>query len=174
VFWKRKRDEAPASQPPPGQNPFDGLRQLALGTTPDLAGWAAQPEGRRVYGGILDWALDRGMATLFALDDGTASLYLSSGGGVIGGQFHELVNRAAKEFVVAFEPFVASMVPDITGEPGPRGTTDLRALTSAGRLVVRAKTDDFGNGRHPMSVVFHSGQALIFELHQVAEKGMGR
>lgn len=170
MFWKRKRDEAPASQPPHGKNPFEGLRQLALSSTPELAGWSAQPEARRVYGGILDWALDRGVATLFALDNGTASLYLSSGGGVIGGQFHESVNRAAKEFVLAFEPFVGNMEPDVTGEPGPRGTTELRALTGAGRLVVRASTDDFGTGRHPMSVVFHSGQALIFELRQVAEK----
>jgi hypothetical protein len=174
VFWNRKRNEAPAPKPPPGQNPFEGLRQLALGSTPELAGWTTQPEGRRVYGGILDWALDRGMATLFALDDGTASLYLSTGGGVIGGKFHESVNRAAKEFVLGFEPFVGSMEPDVTGEPGPRGTTYLRALTSTGRLVLRASTDEFGNGHHPMSVVFHAGQALIHELRQVAEKGARR
>jgi hypothetical protein len=139
-----------------------------MSSTPELAGWAAQPEGRLVYGGILDWALDRGMATLFALDDGTASLYWSTGGGVIGGKFHESVNRAAKAFVLAFEPFVANMDPDVTGEPGPRGTTDLRALTSGGRLVVRATTDEFGKGHHQMSGVFNSAQALIFELSQIA------
>jgi hypothetical protein len=139
-----------------------------MSSTPELAGWAAQPEGRLVYGGILDWALDRGMATLFALDDGTASLYWSTGGGVIGGKFHESVNRAAKEFVLSFEPFVGNMEPDVTGEPGPRGATDLRALTSGGRLVVRATTDEFGNGHHLMSGVFNSAQALIFELSQIA------
>jgi hypothetical protein len=171
VFWKPKRGEVRAQKPPPGLNPFQGLRELALHTTPDLAGWSTQPEGRRVYGGILDWGLDGGMATLFALDDGTASLYLSSGGGVIGGGFHESVAQAAKVFLRAFEPFVDGMQPDITGEPPPSETTDLRALTTSGRFFVRARTDDFGNGRHPMAAVFHSGQALIAELRQVAERG---
>jgi hypothetical protein len=171
VFWKRKRDDVPTPKSPQQLSPFEDLRKLALDSTPALAGWSARPKGRRVYGAILDWGLDSGIATLFALDDGTASLYLSSGGGVIGGGFHESVSQAAKRFLLAFEPFVDRMESDLAAQPPERGSTDLRAMTTEGRFSVRATTDEFGNGRHPMSVVFHSGQDLIAELRQVATNG---
>jgi hypothetical protein len=132
-----------------------------------LARFSPAPEGRAVYGAIMDWALDRGLATVFGLEDGTGSLYLSSGGGVIGGGFHEPVREAVHAFILAFEPFVETMTPDVEGEPPPPGYTDLRALTLRGRLIARATTDDFGNGRHPMSKVFHAGQAVITALRQV-------
>ena len=115
----------------------------------------------------MDWALESGLATVFALEDGTGSVYLSSGGGVIGGGFHEPVRQAVRAFIVAFEPFVAAMAADADGKPPPTGYTDLRALTVRGRLVVRGATDDFGNGRHPMSSVFHAGQAVITLLRQL-------
>ena len=147
-------------------NPFVGLRLQALSTSAELAGFTQPPPGRTVYGGIMDWALERGLATVFTLENGTGSLYLSSGGGIIGGQFHEPVRRAVHAFVAAFEPFVSSMTPDADGAVPPGGYTDLRALTVEGRLVVRAPTDDLGNGRHPMWRVFHAGQAVITALRQ--------
>jgi hypothetical protein len=75
--------------------------------------------------------------------------------------------------VLSFEPFMESMQPDLAGDPPPAGSTDLRAMTMGGRVFVRAKTDEFGNGQHPMSTVFHAGQALISELRRVADRGGG-
>ena len=54
---------------------------MALEATSNLAGFDSSTPGRLVYGAIMDWSLDTGVATLFALEDGTASLSLSSGGG---------------------------------------------------------------------------------------------
>ena len=169
MFWRRK---ATSRQPSSAAaNPFDGLRSQALAATPKLAGWNPGPTGRRVFGAVLDWGLDRGLATVFALDDGTASLYLSSGGGVIGGGFHASVRLAALAFIASYEPFLDSMEIDPDGEVPPPGNTDLRALSLDGRRFARAATDVLGNGRHPMSAVFHAGQALIGELRATAERG---
>jgi hypothetical protein len=74
-----------------------------------------------------------------------------------------------KTFLLAFEPFVADMMPDPTGELPPAGVTDLRALTTEGRFTARALTEDFGTGKHPMSGVFHAGQALIAALRAAAD-----
>ena len=142
----------------------------ALNASVELAGFDPASDGRVVYGAVMDWALESGLATLFALEDGTASLYLSSGGGVIGGGFHEPVRHAAKAFLISFEAHVASMSPDPTGEPPPGGMTDLRALTIRGRLVSRAPTQHFGLMQHPMSDSFHAGQNLIAALRQIADK----
>lgn len=167
MFRRKKTAPPEKAGPETSRNPFDGLRTQALGTTAATAGFSPAPEGRVVYGAVMDWALDRGLATLFGLEDGTGSLYLSNGGGVIGGGFHEPVRQAVRAFIVAFEPFVPTMTADVHGETPPSGHTDLRALTLGGRLVVRAPTDDLGSGRHPMSGVFHAGQAVITALRQV-------
>lgn len=166
-MFRRNKERSKEKRPNNPQNPFDGLRRQALGATAQLAGFTVHPPDRTVYGGVMDWALDGGgLATVFALEDGTGSLYVSSGGGVIGGEFHESVRRAVRTFILSFEPFVSSMAPDPDGSPPPAGFTDLRALTVEGRRVVRAATDDFGRGRHPMSSVFHAGQAVITALRQ--------
>jgi hypothetical protein len=169
MFGRRKPPQEPNSTPP---NAFAGLRAQALQATPELAGLSSVPDARVIYGALLDWALDEGgVATVFTLQDGTASLYLSSGGGIIGGGFHEPVRIAVRGFLLAFEPFLDTMLPDSDDAPPPSGYTDLRALTTRGRLVVRASTDDFGKRRHPMSDVFHAGQTVITALRQLEPTG---
>jgi|HubBroStandDraft_6_1064221.scaffolds.fasta_scaffold97652_4 hypothetical protein len=115
-MFGRKKTGPPEAVPEMARNPFDGLRRQALGTSAETAGFSPAPTGRVVYGAVMDWTLDRGLATLFGLEDGTGSLYLSSGGGVIGGGFHEPVRQAVRAFIVAFEPFVRTMTADADGE----------------------------------------------------------
>jgi len=47
----------------------------------------------------MDWDLGDGIATFISFSTGDASMYLSSGGGLIGGGHHENVSVAAKTFV---------------------------------------------------------------------------
>src|SRR4051812_42040015 len=44
----------------------------------------AQGDPDAIRGVVMDWSLGGGLATLIAIDDGTVSLYLNPGGGVIG------------------------------------------------------------------------------------------
>ncbi len=55
------------------------MRRLALEARPSKAGRDA------VQVVLMDWHVDRGTVTVVAAADGSASLYLSSGGGYIGG-----------------------------------------------------------------------------------------
>ncbi len=144
-------------------NPFDGLRDQALKAR------LQAPAGGRVFGGLMDWSLNGGLATLFALADGTASLYLSGGGGVIGGSAHLAVREAARRFLLTLEQLLPQMSADPSGEKPPPGMTDLRALTPDGRYVARVATELLGRGLHPMAAAFHAGQAVIAELRKVAE-----
>ncbi|HEY8644013.1 MAG TPA: hypothetical protein VIO84_14765 [Candidatus Dormibacteraeota bacterium] len=144
-------------------NPFDGLRDQALASRVPAAA------GGRVYGGLMDWNLGSGLATLFALHDGTASLYLSSGGGVIGGHAHLAVRDAGRRFLLTLEQALPLMSPDPSGEKPPSGMTDLRALTPGGRYAARVATELLGRGPHPLAAAFHAGQAVIAELRRVAE-----
>jgi hypothetical protein len=49
----------------------------------------------------MDGGVDNGTVTVVAFSDGTASVYLSIGGGFIGGKSHEAVRKAADQMVAA-------------------------------------------------------------------------
>src|SRR5215468_5447884 len=44
-----------------------------------------------IRGAVMDWNLGGGLATLVAIEDGTVSLYLNPGGGIIGAGTHASV-----------------------------------------------------------------------------------
>ena len=61
-----------------------GLRAQALGFRA-----ADEASGGALHGILMETGRSRGSATLVCLSDGSVSLYLSSGGGVIGAGAHE-------------------------------------------------------------------------------------
>jgi hypothetical protein len=67
---------------PPKANPaiYPKLREHAL-----LKIRLNNLSGDSVHSVLMDWHVTNGTATVFAAADGTASLYLSSGGGFLGG-----------------------------------------------------------------------------------------
>jgi len=83
------------------ENPFDDLRNLVFSTTPEHLGLSFPPDKTVVYGIIMDIGLgiNGTVATTVCYQTGDASLYLSSGGGVIGGGYRQNVNNAARQFV---------------------------------------------------------------------------
>jgi hypothetical protein len=70
-------------------NPYEGLRNMALNITADQLKLTLPVDQTRVYGIVMDWDLGEGVATFISLETGDASMYLSNGGGMIGGSGHE-------------------------------------------------------------------------------------
>jgi len=108
--------------------------------------------------------------TLFALSDGTTSLYISNGGGVLGGHAHESVRRANAAFLKTanqyrnhFEPTQSFPVPET-------GQTIFYALTDLGILAGGGNEKELGNNRHELSTLFYAGQGVLTELRLVAER----
>jgi hypothetical protein len=67
------------------ENAFEGLRNMAFTATPEQLGLSLPADKTVVYGVIMDWEMGGATATTVSYQTGDASLYLSSGGGVIGG-----------------------------------------------------------------------------------------
>src|SRR5688572_16293166 len=77
---------------------YDGLRSMALGVDPESI---SVPDGEQWSGAAvaaMELDLAGGTATIVAIADGTVSMYLSSGGGVIGAGEHAAVRIAADHF----------------------------------------------------------------------------
>jgi ankyrin repeat protein len=109
-----------------------------------------------------------GTATLLSLSDGSASLYLSSGGGVIGGHAHESVRKAAMAFVQLAGSLHKNMSRTDKFPLPQTGKTIFYVFTDDGILTVDAIENDLGNERHSLSPLFHAGHAVITELRLIS------
>jgi hypothetical protein len=148
---------------------YSGLRHQALSIRRTEAGIPAPPPGAPAWGVLMETGYPGATATLFALSDGTTSLYTSSGGGVIGGHGHEGVRQANAAFIGAANQFRQHLKPCESFPLPATGHTVFYVLTDAGILTGGGLEDDLGYGRHPLSPLFHAGHGVITQLRQISE-----
>src|SRR5262245_746002 len=104
--------------------------------SPKDVGLSAKPG--EAWGVVMDTAYSEGAASLVSLADGSASIYFSTGGGVIGGHSHETVANAAKAFVRAANRDLSKLlVPPDESLPKP-GYTRFFVLTVEGKHFAEA------------------------------------
>ena len=144
------------------------LRAMALGFKPADLGLADLPAGR-AYGIIMDIDVDGETATLTSFASGDASLYLSTGGGTIGGGEHEAVAEAARRFVQAAGDHLQGMR-KADAQPRPAaGQVTFYVLTSQGVFGATRPENDLGEERDPLSPLFYAGQDVITQLRLIDE-----
>jgi hypothetical protein len=102
--------------------------------------------------------------------DGGASLYISSGGGAIGGEKLEAVRVGARRFT----QFAGIHLPEMsrcTDFPLPGvGRTVFYVLTPNGVFTQSAPEQELGAGGHSFSPLFHAGQYVIGHIRAASEK----
>jgi hypothetical protein len=83
------------------EDTYDGLRNLAFSCTPDKIG-VTLDEDNQVYGAVIDMAIsDNRIATMAFFIDGSASLYFSNGGGILGSGQHDSVKKIVGSFLIS-------------------------------------------------------------------------
>jgi hypothetical protein len=168
IFGKSSSTPHVASDTSPGRV-YSGLRHQALSTKRTEVGIPAPSPDAPVWGILMETGYPGATATLLALADGTTSLYLSSGGGVIGGHSHENVRQANAAFLKVANQFYQQM-PSCEAFPIPEtGQTIFYALTDTGVLTGGGQENDLGYGHHQLSPLFHAGHEVIAQLRQMSE-----
>jgi hypothetical protein len=157
-----------------GEQVYQGLRAQILTLDPAAAGLLHGPDHPVVWGALMETGHPRGTATLVALADGTTSLYFSTGGGIIGGGFHQAVATATRSFLADLEHHLPMLRPDPDATLPAVGQVVIRALTYTGRMSAEAAEDDLGHGRHQLSPVFHAAHRVIAELRLIEEARSAR
>ncbi len=120
---------------------------------------------------VMDWGIAGGVATLAAFEDGATSLYLSTGGGIIGGGAHESVRRVAALFREE-----GSRLKDefsaVTAFPfPPSGKVQFYQVTDAATLgSALCSANDLASGTHQFSALGNTAQAVISELRDASER----
>lgn len=159
----------------PVQNAYHELRELALSITADQIGIAATPERPQAWGAMMEIGFAEGSVTLVALLDRTVSLYLSNGGGIIGGGAHDSVWTPALAFIDATERALGHFaLSDVRLLPGA-GRVRFFAHTFAGLMTAEASDADVAGGAHPLSALFFAGNAVVAAMQEMESKqGVGR
>jgi hypothetical protein len=117
---------------------------------------------------IMDLGMENGTASLFSASTGDASIYLSNGGGIIGGIGHERVSHAAIAFTREFAKYLAHF--ELTSEfPYPAtGHVRFYVRTPQGVYTADRVEQTLGEKKDPLWPLFYAAQDVITELRQIA------
>jgi hypothetical protein len=119
----------------------------------------------------MEIGVPKGAASIVAVADGSASMYTSVGGGMIGVGEYPSGRQAAMKFLKKVESLL-DLMPIASDLPLPRsGEHALVALSHDGtRRRVVASEKDLQDGTHPLFAAFDAGQDLITAMRLLQEK----
>lgn len=153
----------PPADPTPEADPgemYHDLRAMALGLRAPGASPAAA---------LMELDLGGGSATLVATADGATSLYLSTGGGIIGAGEHAPVREAAAAFLrmAAAQAGLMEAAPD---HPLPSaGHVRFYVVTGAGLRTAEAREQALARGDHPLSDLYGAGQEVLTAVRRTSD-----
>lgn len=152
----------------PKENAYVGLRNMAFTVKPDTLGLALSKDKTEVYGVIMDWEMGGAIATTIAYMTGDASMYTSTGGGVIGGGQHQNVNSAAKQLIKVAQTYLDKA---IKTETTPLPQTDIvkfYLLTNKGVYVGQEVMSNFENNSSKWLGLFEESNKVLTELRSIS------
>lgn len=151
-------------------NIFEELRQSAFTASYQKPGSTLPSDQTKVYGVIMDWEFGGGIATTIAYQSGDASLYISSGGGIIGGIGHAKVRNSAKQLVTLAQTYLDKAIKTETTPLPMANEVQFYLLTNKGVFVGQDQIKNFENDSSPWFKLFELGNVLMKELRMTTEE----
>lgn len=152
------------------ENPFLGLRSMAFSTSPQQLSLKIPDNKTQVYGIILDWDLGDAIATIIGFETGDASMYLSSGGGVIGGGQHDNVRNVVKPYIKMGQDFLDKAVKSDTNTLPDKNCIKFHFLTNKGIYSVQEQMINIENETSDWLSLFEEANKVLTELRLISEK----
>lgn len=150
-------------------NPYDGLREMALNVTAEQLQLELPDDKITVFGIVMDWEIGDGIVTLVAYQTGDVSMYLSSGGAIIGGGQHDSVRKVALPYVANGYRFIEySTQTDGTQLP-KKDEVQFYLLTNKGRYFGKETMANIENESSDWLSLFVVANKLITELRMTTE-----
>lgn len=185
VLWfGRKSQKLTSSATYPGsqdasKDPKDiylGLRNVMLGGSRAKFSLPETSRPTEPWGVLMDWGVTKGTATVVAMSDGSASVYLSSGGGFIGGAGQEPIRNAAQKAVaIARDVRLPAKPVSIFPLPEQHGVF-FYFLTDDGVFTVQSNDQEMKSSSHPLKEIGDAMQEVITQYRlwdQSGRKGGG-
>ena len=159
---------------PSPREAYLAMRAITLGT-PRAAKFqiATPPADAPAWGVVMDMGLPPGPATIMVLVDGSASLYMGHGGGVIGANTLDGMPLAAAEFVAAANRCMGTLRPGHDLSLPAVGHTVLHVLTENGILSGGGPESELSDDLHPLSPLFYAGHdvlGILLDYYETCER----
>lgn len=145
-------------------NVYSRLRAQALKLQPSDLRRADPSAG--AFGVLMETGYPDAVATLVALADGTASLYFSNGGGIIGAGDQPAVAKAAREAISTASRSLTLLAPAAQHPLPRRGHVRFYVLTGRGPLTAEARESELRDRRLGLSPLFAAAHELIAAIRQ--------
>ena len=156
-----------AAEPSPQAQAMKGLRDRLLTSSAEELGLSGEDAEAKVRGVLMEVSFTKGSATIVSLRDGTASLYISSGGGVLGGL---IAQKEAKRFVAEAEKHLASMKPTKSFAYPEVGRIKFYVLTRDGVYTAEAAETEVQRERHALFSLVLAGNEVLTVLRTAHER----
>jgi hypothetical protein len=169
IYRRNRAQKPPDLLPAQRKNPYPRLRALALhsGRIPKSMPKPSSPA--EPWGVVMDWVVSAGVATVVAFSDGSASVYFSSGGGLLGGQAHEPIRNAARDAVGVAAEFQPQMeLTTVFPLPQP-GIVVFYVLADSGVFTSSAFESALKTHSHALSKLGDAMQAIISAYRGIPE-----
>src|SRR5258707_6117040 len=169
IYPRNRAQNPPDLLPAQRKNPYPRLRALALYSKriPNSIPKPSSPT--EPWGVVMDWIVSSAIATVVAFSDGSASVYFSSGGGLLGGQAHEPIRNAARQAVAIAAEFQPQM--QLTTDfPLPQpGIVVFYLLTDSGVFTSSAFESSLKTHSHALSKLGDAMQAVITAYRSIPQ-----
>jgi hypothetical protein len=163
-----KRSQSQFTSKPAPFDVYQGLRNLTLKHERAEIGIPPMSRPTEPWGVLMDWGVEHGTATLVALSDGSASIYLSNGGGFLGGaESHQSVRDVAKRTVAVAAEFQPQSRETRTYPLPARGEITFYLLTDSGIFTAKAPEGDLKNHLIPLSKLAEACMGVVTQYRLI-------
>jgi hypothetical protein len=153
-------EAATVSKPSP-EVVYQGLRNMVLHGTRERFGLPPTKSPTEPWGVVMDWGVPNGTATVMALLDGSASIYMSGGGGFLGGQKQESVRTAAHLALATAAEFQSQLKTTTDYSLPAPGDVVFYLLTDSGTFTATEKEEELRKPGHPLLKLGNAMQNVI-------------
>ena len=151
-------------------NMFTKMRTMCLGIKPEQLGLQLPKNETKVFGIVMDWGMDNATASLCSFQTGDASLYLSSGGGIIGGGQHQNVKKSAIDFISNSQSYLTYSVATKTTDLPSNDEVFFYFLTNKGTFLAKDKMANIENKKSQLTNLFDEANKVLTQLRLVSDK----
>jgi hypothetical protein len=165
IFWTRSRTTAPIGHPGPRSTSpeYLDLRKRALEFAPTVLGLPPDAPTNETWAVIMEIYIDTSNVTVTVTSfvDGNASIYLSPGGGYIGGVGKPKIRNAAMALVRAGAELQSQMMPANEFPLPVAGETVFYVRKGDRTYRLSVPTRELDGNRHTFSKMWLAGQEVI-------------
>ncbi len=165
---RKKQKEADRRAALTKEFPYETLRGIALNTNPG-AMLATIPQGETaVYSAVMDWDMGNDIVTLITTITGEATLYVKSGGGIIGSGKYPSVSSAAQHFTSVAQTHLTHAT-SVTATPLPQpNCVQFYLLTNNGKYFGTDLMLNIENKTSLWLPLFEEASRVIGEMRATA------